>query len=94
MELMLLVVNSIRTDGKKIMKALFKKIKSAGVVNVGDVVIFFKWLCLALKIIQERHADEEIRDQPKIEELLVIAGMNLISGIHVIKYSKQVSILK
>ena len=40
MELMLLVVNSIRTGGKKIMKALFKKIKSAGAVNVGDVVIF------------------------------------------------------
>ena len=40
MELMLLVVNSIRTGGKKIMKALFKKIKSAGAVNVGGVVIF------------------------------------------------------
>ena len=94
MELMLLVVNSIRTGGKKITKALFKK-KNPPVQSMLEMSSFFKkWLCLALKIIQERHADEEIRDQPKVEELLVIAGMNLISGIHVIKYSKQVSILK
>ena len=92
LEFLLLLVESVRTGGKKMMKGIFKKNKSKGIV--GGEIIFKKWLCCALNTIQERYDSTEEYKGKSVEILLVVSIMNLICDFHVIKDAKQLAILK
>ena len=98
LEEMLLIVESLRTSGPNVKKAMFKAKKNNIPTSVGGNIIFRSWSGHVLHIMDIHRCkmgkEKIIHHETRLEEMVSSSIMGLICDFDVIKDAKQIGILK